>query len=97
MTDRSHDCPILHADMDAFYASVAIRDRPELAEVPVIVGGGHRGVVLAANYPARKYGVHSALPMTRARRMCPDAMVLSPDYTDFEIVSASVMEISKSV
>ena len=71
MTDRSHDCPILHVDMDAFFASVAIRDRPELAEVPVIVGGGHRGVVLAANYPARKYGVHSALPMTRARRMCP--------------------------
>ena len=97
MTDRSHDCPILHADMDAFYASVAIRDRPELAEVPVIVGGGHRGVVLAANYPARKYGVHSALPMTRARRMCPDAVVLSPDYTDFEIVSASVMEIFRQV
>ena len=97
MTDRSHDCPILHADMDAFYASVAIRDRPELAEVPVIVGGGHRGVVLAANYPARKYGVHSALPMTRARRMCPDAVVLSPDYTDFESVSASVMEIFRQV
>ena len=97
MTDRSHDCPILHADMDAFYASVAIRDRPELAEVPVIVGGGHRGVVLAANYPARKYGVHSALPMTRARRMCPDAVVLSPDYTVFEIVSSSVMEIFRQV
>ena len=97
MTDRSHDCPILHVDMDAFFASVAIRDRPELAEVPVIVGGGHRGVVLAANYPARKYGVHSALPMTRARRMCPDAVVLSPDYTDFESVSSSVMEIFRQV
>src|SRR4051794_17400498 len=97
MTDRSHDCPILHVDMDAFFASVAIRDRPELAEVPVIVGGGNRGVVLAANYPARKYGVHSALPMTRARRMCPDAVVLSPDYTDFEIVSSSVMEIFRQV
>ena len=83
--------------MDAFFASVAIRDRPELAEVPVIVGGGHRGVVLAANYPARKYGVHSALPMTRARRLCPDAVVLSPDYTDFESVSSSVMEIFRQV
>jgi DNA polymerase-4 len=97
MPDRSHDCPILHVDMDAFFASVAIRDRPELAEVPVIVGGGHRGVVLAANYPARRYGVHSALPMTRARRLCPDAVVLSPDYTDFEGVSSSVMEIFRQV
>ena len=97
MTDPSHDCPILHVDMDAFFASVAIRDRPELAEVPVIVGGGHRGVVLAANYPARAYGVHSALPMTRARRMCPDAVVLAPDYADFEGVSSSVMEIFRQV
>jgi DNA polymerase-4 len=97
MSDPSHDCPILHVDMDAFYASVAIRDRPELADVPVIVGGGHRGVVLAANYPARAYGVHSALPMTRARRMCPDAVVLSPDYADFEGVSSSVMEIFRQV
>jgi len=55
------------------------------------------GVVLAANYPARRYGVHSALPMTRARRMCPDAVVLSPDYTDFDGVSSSVMEIFREV
>ncbi len=96
-SDLSHDCPLLHVDMDAFYASVAIRDRPELVEVPVIVGGGHRGVVLAANYPARKYGVHSALPMTRARRMCPEAVVLAPDYADFEEVSSSVMEIFRQV
>ncbi len=96
-SDRSRDCPILHVDMDAFFASVAIRDRPELADVPVIVGGGHRGVVLAANYPARRYGVHSALPMTRARRMCPDAVVLPPDYADFETVSSSVMEIFRQV
>jgi DNA polymerase-4 len=95
--DPSHDCPVLHVDMDAFFASVAIRDRPELHDVPVIVGGGHRGVVLAANYPAREYGVHSAMSMTRARRTCPDAVVLPPDYADFEAVSSSVMEIFRQV
>ncbi len=97
VTDPSWQCPILHVDMDAFYASVATRDRPELAGVPVIVGGGHRGVVLAANYVARRHGVHSAIPMTRARRLCPDAVVLAPDYTDFEAVSASVMEVFSEV
>ena len=93
VSDPSWECPILHVDMDAFYASVVTRDRPELADVPVIVGGGHRGVVLAANYVARRYGVHSAVPMTRARRLCPDAVVIAPDYADFEAVSASVMEL----
>ena len=73
------------------------RTGPSSHDVPVIVGGGHRGVVLAANYPARRYGVHSALPMTRARRMCPQAVVLSPDYADFEAVSSSVMEIFRQV
>ena len=84
--------PILHVDMDAFYASVAVRDRPELLDVPVIVGGGSRGVVLSANYLARQTGVRSALPMTRARRMCPQAVVVSPDFETFATVSASVME-----
>ena len=84
--------PILHVDMDAFYASVAVRERPELADVPVIVGGGSRGVVLSANYLARKTGVRSALPMTRARRMCPDAVVIAPDFETFATVSSSVME-----
>jgi DNA polymerase-4 len=79
--------------MDAFYASVMTRDRPDLADVPVIVGGGHRGVVLSANYPAREHGVHSAMPMTRARRICPGAVVLTPDHTAFSAVSASVMEV----
>jgi DNA polymerase-4 len=84
--------PILHVDMDAFYASVAVRERPELFDVPVIVGGGSRGVVLSANYLARQTGVRSALPMTRARRMCPQAVVIPPDFETFATVSASVME-----
>ncbi|WP_101524161.1 MULTISPECIES: DNA polymerase IV [Nocardioides] len=84
--------PVLHVDMDAFYASVATRERPDLREVPVIVGGGGRGVVLSANYLARQYGVRSALPMTRARRMCPDAVVIPPDFETFGAVSAAIME-----
>src|SRR5690606_30812277 len=83
--------------MDAFYASVATRDRPDLAGQPVVVGGGSRGVVLAANYVARQYGVHSALPMTRARRLCPQAVVLAPDFETFASVSRSVMETFRGV
>jgi DNA polymerase-4 len=90
MTDR--DTPILHVDMDAFYASVAVRERPDLRDVPVIVGGGQRGVVLSANYLARSHGVRSAMPMTRARRACPQAVVLAPDFETFGRVSASVRE-----
>jgi DNA polymerase-4 len=78
--------------MDAFYASVAVRDRPELWDVPVIAGGGQRGVVLSANYLAREYGVRSAMPMTRARRMCPKAVVVQPDFETVSTVSSSVME-----
>ncbi len=91
MTDLSWDCPVLHVDMDAFYASVATRDRPDLADVPVVVGGGSRGVVLSANYLARDYGVRSAMPMTRARRLCPGAVVVAPDFDTFSSVSTSVI------
>ena len=94
---RSYDCPILHVDMDAFYASVMTRDRPDLQQVPVVVGGGHRGVVLSANYLARRSGVHSAMPMTRARRMCPRAVVVQPDYDVFSAVSSSMMETFRQV
>ncbi len=90
-------CPVLHVDMDAFFASVAIRDRPELAEVPVIVGGGTRGVVLSANYPARALGISSAMPMTRARRKVPRAVVLPPDFDAITRVTASVMETFRRV
>jgi DNA polymerase-4 len=97
VTDDSWDCPVLHVDMDAFYASVATRDRPDLADQPVVVGGGSRGVVLSANYLARQYGVRSAMPMTRARRLCPRAVVVAPDFDTFSSVSTSVIETFRRV
>ena len=84
---------ILHVDMDAFYAAVMTRERPDLQQLPVIVGGGHRGVVLSANYLARGSGVRSGIPMGRARRLCPHAEVIRPDYELLSTVSASVMEL----
>jgi DNA polymerase IV len=90
-------CPILHVDMDAFYASVELINRPELRGTPVIVGGGSRSVVLSATYEARQYGVHSAMPMTRARRLCPHATVVSPTHERYSTVSAGVMEIFRSI
>ncbi|MDP2773113.1 MAG: DNA polymerase IV [Nocardioides sp.] len=89
--------PILHVDMDAFYASVATRERPDLQDVPVIVGGAYRGVVLSANYLAREYGVRSAMTATRARRLCPQAVVIAPDYDTFGTVSTAVMETFRRV
>src|SRR3984957_19361316 len=87
-------CHILHVDMDAFYASVEIRDRPELAGRPVIVGGaGGRGVVLSASYQARAFGVHSAMPVGRAQRMCPRAVFVAPRHRMYAAVSREVMAI----
>jgi len=91
-------CTILHVDMDAFYASVELIDRPELRGRPVIVGGGgSRGVVLSATYEARAFGVHSAMPMGRARRLCPRAVVLEPQHGRYSEVSRGVMEIFRSI
>jgi DNA polymerase-4 len=86
---------ILHIDMDAYYASVETRDRPELAGQPVIVGGTPegRGVVSAANYEARRYGVHSAMPAARAKRMCPHAIFLRPRMEHYADVSRQIQEI----
>src|SRR6476661_1924149 len=91
-------CPILHVDMDAFYASVELRTRPELVGTPVIVGGlGSRSVVLSATYEAREYGVHSAMPMMRARRMCPQATVIQPSHGVYDEASRGVMEVFRSI
>jgi len=91
-------CRMLHVDMDAFYASVEIRDRPDLAGKPVIVGGhSGRGVVLSATYEARAFGVRSAMPMVRARRMCPQAVVIPPRHGLYSAVSKEVMAIFKAV
>ena len=91
-------CPILHVDMDAFYASVEIRDRPDLAGRPVIVGAtASRGVVLSASYEARAFGVASAMPVTRARRLCPQAVFIPPRHHVYAAVSKEVMEVFRSV
>src|SRR3954447_2933878 len=85
-------CTILHVDMDAFYASVELIDRPDLRGRPVIVGGGgSRGVVLSATYEARRFGVTSAMPMGKARRLCPQGIVLEPDFTRYSQISDAIM------
>lgn len=85
---------ILHADMDAFYASVEQRDDPALRGRPVIVGGlGKRGVVCAASYEARRFGVRSAMPIARARRLCPGGVCLHPRMDVYARISADVREI----
>lgn len=91
-------CPILHVDMDAFFAAVSLRTRPELVGKPVVVaGGGSRGVVSSANYPAREYGVHSAMPASRARALCPRAVFLEPEFEAYAEVSDSVMSLFREL
>ncbi len=82
---------MLHVDMDAFYASASLIERPELRGTPVIIGGGGRSVVLSATYEARAFGVTSAMPMARARRLCPHATVIAPDHDRYAAISAAVM------
>lgn len=84
---------ILHVDMDAFFASVEVARRPHLRGRPVIVGGVERGVVLAATYEARAFGVRSAMPVGMARRLCPQATYIAPDLPAYREVSRGVMEL----
>lgn len=86
---------IIHLDMDAFFASVEVREHPELAGLPVVVGGPSksRGVVAAANYEARKFGIHSAMPMVQAVRLCPDVKVLPPNMPLYVQVSKQIHEV----
>ncbi|MEO9240199.1 MAG: DNA polymerase IV, partial [Jatrophihabitantaceae bacterium] len=87
-------CHVLHVDMDAFFASVEIRARPELRGLPVVVGGaGGRGVVAAASYAARTYGVRSAMSMGQALRLCPQLVVIPPDREAYRSTSDAVMKI----
>ena len=90
---------IIHVDMDAFYASVEQRDRPELRGKPVAVGGSpaSRGVVAAASYEARKFGVRSAIPMARALRLCPNLNIVRGDFQKYRAVSQQVFAIFRSV
>jgi DNA polymerase-4 len=91
-----HELSLAHIDCDAFYASVEKRDNPALKDVPVIVGGGRRGVATTACYVARRYGVHSAMPMFKALALCPQAVVIRPDMEKYARVSHDVREILRS-
>ncbi|ENW28002.1 DNA polymerase IV [Acinetobacter lwoffii] len=85
---------IIHIDMDAFYASVELRERPELKNLPVVIASHHpRAVVAAASYPARVYGLRSAMSMGQARKLCPQVIVIEPDFAKYRQVSAQIHQI----
>ena len=89
---REHST-ILHVDMDAFFASVSELDYPQYSGKPLVVGAGARGVVLSANYEARKFGIKAAMPVSRAQRMAPNAIFIPPNHERYSEVSRKVMEI----
>lgn len=95
--ERMSEPTILHVDMDAFFASVEERDNPALKGKAVVVGSGVRGVVSAANYEARKFGIHAAMPVGRAKRLAPHAIFVPPNMSRYSEVSSHIMEIFRSV
>lgn len=84
---------IAHLDCDAFYASVEKRDRPDLRDRPVIVGGGRRGVVTTACYIARLSGARSAMPMFKALKLCPEAVIIPPDFAKYRAESHRILDL----
>src|SRR5271167_5064826 len=88
---------VAHVDCDAFYVSIELLRHPELSGQPVVVAGsGPRAVVTTASYEARRYGVGSAMPASRARRMCPDAVFLTPDFASYRTASKQVMDLVRA-
>ncbi len=88
---------IMHVDMDAFFASVSLRRRPELRGTPVVVGGFPRGVVLSANYEARAFGIRSGMPSGRAKRLCPGLNFIDPTFDDFSSVAKGIVAVFETV
>ncbi|MFC5280564.1 DNA polymerase IV [Arcanobacterium canis] len=84
---------IMHVDMDAFFVSVELLERPELRGLPVAVGGESRGVISAASYEARRFGVNSAMPVARAKRICPELMIIPPDHHKYSAISKRIMSL----
>ena len=85
---------IIHIDMDAFYASVELRERPDLKHLPVVISSHHpRAVIAAASYPAREFGLRSAMSMSQARKLCPQVVIIEPNFEKYRAISAQIHSI----